>query len=132
MDCQALYDSYINDLSDFIIMNKQKNLTIEKLLALNVIYVAKNKDFSFRVVGELKYKKKTDEGKLLVAYKSVQVFNFSKKRLDQSKNIEIRSIYSDCNVLVKKFNQVKAVEKLMEAEKHIYDTDPEIEDIFGD
>lgn len=130
--CDQLYSKYVEDLSIFLLTKKIK-ISLEELLKLNVVYISKNKDFTFRVLGELKErKKKNASGNIIVSFKSIQVYSFSKKKMEDRNNIEIRSIYSDFGVFVKTFNQVKLIEKLRNGEKTMFDKDQSVEDFFGD
>lgn len=140
MDCKAEYDDLTHSLLAFMKQEKVK-MSIEDLMSLTLVYVAKNKDYSFRIVGELKYatkKEKTNKvsGEIeyidKAAFKSVQVFNCSTKKMRSMSNMEIRSLYAGAYRFCDQFTQIKLIEKIRSVESTL-GTYPDIIDVqFSD
>lgn len=128
-----------NDLEDLVRLYRL-DVSIEEVLNLSVVYIVKTPDLAFRLLGEVKsYKevapKEPSDSEMKqkkVYYKTVQLFNFSKRKMEKRKNIEIRATYKDFYRFVNVFTQLKLLEKIKESEVKMHSDDHWIESTFQD
>lgn len=121
LDCKMILDRNLTYIEDCIQTYKFK-ITKDELLKLSTIYVNNPVDLTFRVFGELKheepvevYDKKTGEAKGIrqkPSYKTIAVYNFSKKKVAKYSLDEMKEIYRDFLRLADYFSQLKMLERV--------------------
>lgn len=135
-DCKMIFERNMTYIEDCIQIYKLKQ-TKNELLKLSTIYVNNPVDLTFRVFGELKheetvevYDKKTGESKGVkekVFYKTVAIYNFSKKKVLTHSPDEMKEIYRDFLRLSDYFSQIKLLEKIEAKETNSLEHDALVE-----